>query len=145
MCDGMRHLSKSSELPNTFLRDWNVIVRRSVAIVLVAIASLLGVATSASAQPEQPIDWTVSATIFGRGGEDLPLRIGQRDSPLSEGFGILHIQDGHGGFVPDPGLIQQAADTCPSNGVIETVCRIAGDGGRMFRVVWTERVVNIQA
>lgn len=118
------------------------VVRRLAIGALLAIATTIGLATPAFAQQEEPIDWTVSATIIGRDGEDLPLRIGQHDSPTKDGFGILHIQDGHGGFVPDPGLIQHAADSCASNPnpVAVTVCRIAGDGGRPFLVVWTERI-----
>lgn len=41
----------------------------------------------------QPIDWTISQTIIGPKGEDLPLRVGQGDEPGSVGFGLSHIKD----------------------------------------------------
>jgi hypothetical protein len=94
---------------------------------------------SAEANPN-PIDWTITRTIFGKNGEDLPLRVGQHDLGDVDGFGLRHISDGHGGFVPDSGLIQDAADTCESNPKGTTSCQIADSAGRRFIVVWTERI-----
>jgi hypothetical protein len=60
---------------------------------------------------EKEIDWTVETTFFGPDGEDIPLRIGGWDGPLSKGFGVAHIEDEHG-EVPDYLLIQRALDDC---------------------------------
>jgi hypothetical protein len=111
-----------------------------------AIALLAGFAwhitpaQAASTANPNPIDWTVARTIFGKNGEDLPLRVGQHDLGDIDGFGLRHISDGHDGFVPDAGLIQDAADTCDSNPNGATTCEITDSTGRRFIVVWTGRI-----
>lgn len=124
-------------------------VFRTVLAFLGTAAALCGLvfgAGAASAAPQQgnpnPIDWTVITTIIGRGGEDLPFRNGQHDYGTRPGFGLFHIQDKHSGFDPDPGLLQQAADTCKSNPNPndKTVCEIKDSEGKSFVAVWTERI-----
>lgn len=62
----------------------------------------------------QSIDWTISQTIIGPKGEDLPLRVGQGDEPGSVGFGLSHIKDSHGGFVPATTEIDTVLHNAPT-------------------------------
>ena len=116
---------------------------RVVVVLMGTMALLVGADSVANAQVEfNPIDWSVVTTIIGRDGEDLPLRTGQHDAPNSEGFGIRHIEDGHNGFIPDPGLIQLAVESVSSNpnpNSTSTVTYVDANG-RKFFVAWTERV-----
>lgn len=65
-------------------------VKKFLSATLVAFIGLL---VSPTAVAAQPIDWTISQTIIGSKGEDLPLRVGQGDEPGSVGFGLSHIKD----------------------------------------------------
>lgn len=115
------------------------------AFLCTAVALFSGLATLPTATAAQPIDWTISQTIIGPQGEDLPLRVGQGDSPDKIGFGLSHIRDSHGGFVPSAGEIDTVLHNDPEcKGGLN-----AGDGkkecshpidGRVMTVVATERV-----
>ncbi|MGV0394971.1 hypothetical protein ACUY3K_02605 [Corynebacterium uberis] len=81
------------------------------------------------------------STIIGPNGEDIPLRKGQHDAAVYEGFGIAHIQDGHGGFVPEAHDIEYViyhAPGCGNDLVLtdkNTECTAEIDGHRMKVVV----------
>ncbi|MFJ9411529.1 hypothetical protein [Streptomyces sp. NPDC101393] len=69
------------------------------ALATAAAAVCLFGATAAPAQAAanpHPIDWKIDSTHFGPDGEDLPLRIGQKDAGPKDGFGKRHILEGHG-------------------------------------------------
>lgn len=109
------------------------------------LAAFIGLLVSPTAVAAQPIDWTISQTIIGPKGEDLPLRVGQGDEPGSVGFGLSHIKDSHDGFVPATTEIDTVLHSAPDcKGGLN-----AGDGkkecsypinGRVMTVVATERV-----
>lgn len=121
---------------------WPVKVRNFLSATLVAFIGLL---VSPTAVAAQPIDWTISETIIGPKGEDLPLRVGQGDEPGSVGFGLSHIKDSHGGFVPATTEIDTVLHNAPEckgglnagNGKKECSYPI---NGRVMTVVATERV-----
>ena len=109
------------------------------------LATFIGLCISPTTVAAQPIDWTISQTIIGPKGEDLPLRVGQGDEPGSVGFGLSHIKDSRGGFVPATTEIDTVLHNAPD-------CKgglTAGNGkkecsypinGRVMTVVATERV-----
>lgn len=105
-------------------------------------AAFTSAAPATPAANPNPINWDIVATVIGKGGEDLPFRYGQHDFGADDGFGLFHIQDGHGGLNPDPGLLQKAAETCDSNPDPNqtTACTIKDPAGKDFVVVWTERI-----
>jgi hypothetical protein len=127
------------------VHGWKVSVLLSVLLSGVLALVVSGAAYANPRIPAanpNPIDWTVITTIIGKDGEDLPYRVGQHDFGLDPGFGQLHIEDGHGGFRPDPGLMQKAAEACKSdpNPAAKTTCSIKDSDGRLFIVLWTQRI-----
>ncbi|MFG3105114.1 hypothetical protein ACGFZL_31990 [Streptomyces sp. NPDC048182] len=73
------------------------------AVLLSCVAAFLAVGGAASpsqaATNPNPIYWSVYTTFIGPGGEDVPLRKGQKDAGGVDGFGKLHIESGHDGQI----------------------------------------------
>lgn len=119
-------------------------VSSTIAAAALAVTGMFMASPDADANPN-PIEWGINATVIGPNGEDLPLRFGQHDFGNDDGFGIYHIQDGHGGFVPSSGEIEiviNEAPGCgaafnPGNGTQECTAPVQG---RPMTVAATERV-----
>lgn len=121
-------------------------ISASVGVAALAVAGMFTTTSEAAANPN-PIEWAISQTIIGPNGEDLPLRYGQHDFGADDGFGIYHIQDGHGGFVPSAGEIEIVLNDAPNCGPAfnpgdGTQTCVAPVQGRAMTVSATERVDN---
>lgn len=91
------------------------VARESKEFLSATLVAFIGLLVSPpTAVAAQPIDWTISQTIIGPKGEDLPLRVGQGDEPGSVGFGLSHIKDSHGGFVPATTEIDTVLHNAPT-------------------------------
>lgn len=134
--------SLPSHMFQTYLKG---VARESKEIFIRHFGGIYRVTCFPTAVAAQPIDWTISQTIIGPKGEDLPLRVGQGDEPSSVGFGLSHIKDSHGGFVPATTEIDTVLHNAPDckgglnagNGKKECSYPINGRG---MTVVATERV-----
>ncbi|WP_434591794.1 hypothetical protein [Streptomyces sp. A5-4] len=126
--------------------------RRTATAATVAALCLFGAAAvpaQAAANPN-PIDWKVYSTHFGPDGEDLPLRVGQKDAGSIDGFGKRHIESGHGDEISSWTNMKKDIDKtldrgkCVPNGS-KTNCTLKSNtfsntrAGAM-KVVFTERV-----
>lgn len=89
--------------------------------------------------------WDIHTTIIGPAGEDLPLREGEQNLGTDRGFGIKHIQERHGGYVPAAGEMEIVLHNAPNcknglNGGDKTVECTYPVGGRDMTVAVTERI-----
>ncbi|MFD7298587.1 hypothetical protein ACFV9W_35355 [Streptomyces sp. NPDC059897] len=127
--------------------------KKRVGIAALGVALGLFGASAAPAQAAtnpNPIDWSVYSTHFGPDGEDLPLRVGQKDAASIDGFGKRHIESGHGDQISSWSNMKRDIDKtldrgkCASKGS-KTTCKLQSNtfsnvrAGAM-KVVFTERV-----
>jgi hypothetical protein len=90
-----------------------------------------------------PIRWTVFKTLYGKHGEDIPLRYGQHDAGPIDGFGTRHIEDGHelwgGDWTDTANMIEHVIQSgaCTTSGT-KVTCRISG--AYSFTVVYATHV-----
>jgi hypothetical protein len=80
---------------------------RAAFLAVALVMTSLAVSTPALADHNpSPIDWTILDTYYDQWGRDMPLRIGQEDLStvegvkVKDGFGKLHIEQGHDAGVP---------------------------------------------
>ncbi|MFB6844706.1 hypothetical protein ACFCXS_07560 [Streptomyces sp. NPDC056373] len=125
--------------------------RASVTVSVIALC-LFGAAASpaqAAANPN-PIDWHVYSTHIGPDGEDVPLRVGQKDAAGIDGFGKRHIESGHSGQISSWSNMKQDIDKTLDRGKCKTAgskitCNLQSHTFRnvnasAMKVVFTERV-----
>ncbi|MEU2120150.1 hypothetical protein ABZ567_31975 [Streptomyces sp. NPDC016459] len=125
---------------------------RTTAVVVVAALCLFGAETvpAQAATNPNPIDWKVYSSHFGPDGEDLPLRVGQKDAGSVDGFGKRHIESGHSDEISSWTNMKRDIDKTLDRGVCaasgsKTTCNLRSNsfsnpraGG--MKVVFTERV-----
>ncbi|MEU8539537.1 hypothetical protein AB0C52_05970 [Streptomyces sp. NPDC048717] len=119
---------------------------------MVAAAGMFGAATSPAqaATKPNPISWTVYSTHIGPQGEDVPLRVGQKDAGGIDGFGKRHIESGHADQISSWSNMKQDIDKTLHRGKCTTsgskiTCKLNSHTFRNtnasgMAVVFTERV-----
>ncbi|WP_220211959.1 hypothetical protein [Streptomyces sp. WELS2] len=126
--------------------------RGTVAATVIAAVCAFGAAPSPAqaATNPHPIDWSVYSTHIGPDGEDVPLRVGQKDAGGIDGFGKRHIESGHDGQISSWSNMKQDIDKtldrgkCAPSGSKST-CKLDSHTFRNpnasgMKVVFTERV-----
>lgn len=88
-----------------------------------------------------PIDWHINSTYYGPKGQDIPLRVGQHDEGSIPGFGIRHVEDGHG-LLPS---VNDLGDTlefgnCQYQSSNHTYQCVYDSSGGPVVAIYTERV-----
>jgi hypothetical protein len=115
------------------------------AVTVLVLVGLCVAPSAAFAQVpgEPPIDWSVRTTFIGANGEDIPLRIGQHDSPIRDGFGVRHILDGHD-EIPDERdigvVLSRSDDLCKTTSKDDRARCYLQIGDRGLVIVYTESV-----